>query len=261
MVRIGYTGDLHIEFLVSNLQEKHNRDFSIEEIALMFCDALNKVECDIAVVVGDTSHCPADIVRFFDAVDKKTSKPIYTVLGNHDYWNFESSIVPSDSEELPEKFVEAMEEWFKEKFAKYKNIKLLIAGDKHKHGGIKIIGDCGFSGNNFKFNYRQGIYRGTINNAIQEKELTDRWRKFYEREAFKGEKTLIITHHPPTDWGHGYDDFDEGSENRYYIFGHVHDLDERTSADVEIVKKDNYCGDAGNGYRKLNIDFKVVEIK
>jgi len=253
-LRIAYTADLHLEFLTSNLQKKFAREFLVQDLAGMFCVQLDKTACDFAVVAGDTSHCVADVARFFSEVDKSVSKPIYVVLGNHDYWNWQSSLV-RNYEELPNKNVGDIETWFRDKFSQFKNIKLLIAGDKYYYEDLKIIGDCGFSAYNNRFNFRQGIYRATINNAIQEKELTDRWRNFYKRETFTDEKTLIITHHPPTDWGQTYEpDYDE----RFYIFGHVHDIDERVSSGVEITKTGNYYGDAANGYSKSGIEFKVV---
>lgn len=178
-MKTAYTGDLHLEFLASNLQEKFNREFSVKDLAEMFCNELAKIECDFAVVAGDTSHCPADVVRFFAEVDIRATKPIYVVLGNHDYWNWASSLVRNKYEDLPHKNVEAIEKWFKDKFR----------------------------------------------------------------------------------WGFGYDDFDDGSENRYYIFGHVHDIDTRTCSGVEIVKKDNFYGDAANGYRKSVIEFKVAMLR
>jgi predicted phosphodiesterase len=251
MAKIAYTGDLHLEFA-------KNKDVSIKDVAGIFCDALAKVECDFAVVAGDTSHCPADVVRFFAEVDKLVTKPVYTVLGNHDYWNWASSIVKNQHEELPNKSVEEIEAWLKKKFAKFNNVKLLVAGDKFTHGDITIIGDCGFSAYNTRFNWRNGIYRGTINSESEERYLTNRWRNFYEQEAFNGGKTLIIAHHPLTDWGYGYDD---GDKNRHYIFGHVHDLDARTATSVEIIKKGNYHGDAASGYYAKDITFKTLEIK
>jgi len=258
MAKVAYTGDLHLEFLVSNLQEKYNRDFSIKDVAEIFCAELHATEHNFAVIAGDMSHCPADVIRFLEEVDKDAPKPIFVILGNHDYWNWASSIVCNANADLPSKNVQDIETWFKTKFSKFENIKLLIAGDKYVQDGIAIIGDCGFAAYNYKFNYRNGIYRGTIHTAQEEKDLSDRWRKFYEQEAFSGDKTLIITHHPPTDWGYNYED--EGNE-RVYIFAHVHDIDTRTCTGVEIIKQGNYYGDAANGYHKHDAKLKVLEIK
>ena len=256
-MKIAYTGDLHLEFLASNLQERFNREFSVKDLAELFCSELCKLEHDFAVIAGDTSHCPADVIRFLSDVDKNISKPLYVVLGNHDYWNWTSSLTRNKYEDLPPKNVWDIEEWFKESFRKFKNIKLLVSGDKYIHDGLMIIGDCGFAAYNYKFNFRNGIYRGVIHCAQQEKDLSDRWREFYKKEAFSGDKTLIITHHPPTDWGCDYND--ESSE-RFYIFGHVHDIEARTCAGVEIIKRGNYFGDAANGYRRSCVEFKVLEI-
>ena len=255
-MKIAYTSDLHIEFLVNNLQKKHKREFSVQESAEMFCVALSKIECDFAVVAGDTSHCVADIILFFSEIDKQVSKPIYVILGNHDYWNWQSSLVRRKYEERPYE-IESIEEQCKTEFAKFKNIKLLVAGDKHTQNGLTIIGDCGFAAFNNSFNCRNGIYRSTLKDWYKEKALTERWVKFYKSAAFTGDKTLIITHNPPTDWGYNYEPKDD---NRYYIFGHVHDVDARTCTGAEIITKDNYYGDAANGYRKSDIEFKVLEI-
>jgi len=84
-LRIAYTGDLHLEFFASNVQERHNSEFSVSDIAEMFEAELHRIEYDFAVVAGDTSHCPADVARFFEKVDSLTTKPIYVALGNHDY--------------------------------------------------------------------------------------------------------------------------------------------------------------------------------
>jgi len=81
-LKIAYTGDLHLEFFASNVQERYNREFSVSDIAEMFEAELSKFEYDFAVVAGDTSHCPADVVRFFEKVDSLTTKQIYIVLGN-----------------------------------------------------------------------------------------------------------------------------------------------------------------------------------
>lgn len=257
MVKVAYTSDLHIEFLVANLQEKHNREFSSQEAAEMFCAELDKVKCNFAVVAGDTSHCVADTILFFSEINKRIRKPIYVVLGNHDYWNWQSSLVRQKYEERPYQ-IETIEEQCKAEFAKFKKMKLLIAGDKYIQDCITVIGDCGFAAYNHKFNCRSGIYRNTLRDWHKEIELTKRWVEFFESVAFNGGKTLIITHNSPTDWGC---DYEQKDDNRYYIFGHVHDIDARTCTGVEIIKKDNYYGDAANGYDKSEIEFKVLETK
>ena len=154
--------------------------------------------------------------------------------------------------------MEEIEKWLKDKFSKFKNVKLLVAGDKFRHKDLTIIGDCGFAANNPRFNYRNGIYRGAILTESDERYYTNRWRHFFEQEVSSGGKTLIITHHPPTDWGHNYE---TKHNNRYYIFGHVHDIDARTCAGVEIIKKANFYGDAANGYMKDKFEIKVLEVK
>lgn len=151
----------------------------------------------------------------------------------------------------------AVEEYYKMKFEEFKNIKLLIAGEKFIQNDIAIIGDCGFSAYNSIFNCGHGVYRNTIRSLQQEKELSDRWLKFFLQETKNENKLIIVTHTPPADWGSSYSDIDQNE--RFYIFGHVHDIDNRNT-DLKIIKQDNYHGDAANGYHKDNFEFKILEI-
>lgn|GEM_PF-5208183 len=263
MAKIAYTSDLHLEFLISNVQERLNKDISIENVAEMFCDALAKVECD-CVVAGDTSHCLADILLFFSEVDKRVDKPIYTVLGNHDFWNWKSSIRPEQKSVSLYSGIKPIEKYCKKEFAKFNNVKLLIAGTKFEQDGITIIGDCGFSARNSKFNCRNGIYRDTLRTWYMELELVDRWHDFFEKKIKRTKSLLVITHTPPTDWidNELFQIVNENCilKNQYFIFGHVHDINSRTSAGVKIIRENNFYGDAANGYNAKEITFKTMEI-
>lgn len=259
MIKIAYTSDLHLEFLDKNLRaQNQGAFFTIPHLAEMFCNALKKVKCDFAVVAGDTSHCVLDIVLFFSEIDKRVKKPIYVVLGNHDYWNWPSSLMRHKHAVHPKGNVKDIETWMREKFANFKQVELVIAGDIYTYKGLKIIGDCGFAIYNRNFNYLSGIYRGTITKHSEEKHYTHRWMNFYRQETEKNEKTLVITHHPPSDWNHDYWD---KNLNHTYIFGHIHDMDIRRATGKEIVKRGRYFGDAGNGYNTAEIVFKTVEIE
>jgi predicted MPP superfamily phosphohydrolase len=71
--------DIHLNFLDVNAREKF-----YHEIADTYCDAV--------LISGDIAEAPS-ITKILKEVVNKIKKPIYFVLGNHDYYRGEISEV------------------------------------------------------------------------------------------------------------------------------------------------------------------------
>lgn len=270
MLKVAYISDLHLEFIARNNDVKWARIVDIKDIAQMFCDALKAVEYDIVVIAGDISHSPFTVDLFLSYVDELVEKPVYFCLGNHDYWNWEHSIGYKDTQfdphgksgyKLSPDTIYGVEGFFETR--KYKNIKFLMAGKACTEQSTTIIGDCGFCGYNPKFNCTHGIYRDILRNPEKERELTLRWKNFFKHvldNKKDGENLLVITHTPPTDWG-----WNKSTEVNgvFHIFGHVHDHHHHEVQQYTITAPNGEYGafgDAANGYRKIDFEFKTLTI-
>lgn len=77
MRQLAWCTDIHLDFL--------EREGSTDKIVSDFALPLSKVECDGIVVSGDISLAD-DIVRHLRILDEVVNKPIYFVLGNHDFY-------------------------------------------------------------------------------------------------------------------------------------------------------------------------------
>jgi 3',5'-cyclic AMP phosphodiesterase CpdA len=71
-MRLGWATDIHLNFL---------RDAELAD----FCQALCRSQADAFLITGDIAEA-ASVVRFLEGVDRAVGRPIYFVLGNHDYY-------------------------------------------------------------------------------------------------------------------------------------------------------------------------------
>jgi predicted MPP superfamily phosphohydrolase len=250
-MKVAYISDLHLEFVKENI-EKQGRPVKMEDLVRRFLATLSQVgQYDFLVIAGDISHSIGDLLRFLRGVDAGVLKPVYVVLGNHDFWNWKGM------EAGPIAGLQSIydkENYIKAEIASMRWVRLLTPGVSFLENGVMIIGDCGFAAFNWHFNYRHGIYRGAIKSGHVEKELSNRWRTFYDGviERTGGENLLVITHMPHKDWG-----LADPNPNAFYICGHIHDADHDMA---EIRVTDRYRGDAANGYFRMDFEFKILEI-
>ena len=169
---------------------------------------------------------------------KPPIKKIYSILGNHELWDFNSyenciqayrtvfdrlgiTFLNNDGEyiihEIPrmrlddDKIVEVKKEDNPEQYEKY---------SAYVHN-IAIIGGIGFAGYNEMFNAKNGIYRDVINRE-QEIQHTKNWEKYYSESVKKAHEEhdllLILTHTPFSDWS----DKKQVNSNCIYFSGHNH---------------------------------------
>jgi len=71
-MNIAWTTDTHLNFID-------------EERALHFCNSILETECDALFITGDIAES-GDIIFWLDFLEEQIDKPIYFVLGNHDYY-------------------------------------------------------------------------------------------------------------------------------------------------------------------------------
>jgi predicted phosphohydrolase len=79
------------------LSDIHLTDIA-EDRALAFCEKVREHECDSVFLTGDISESPV-LLQHLKLLDANIQKPIYFVLGNHDFWY---SSVPHIYNTLPQ---------------------------------------------------------------------------------------------------------------------------------------------------------------
>jgi len=156
-------------------------------------------------------------------------KEIYVVLGNHEFWSFDSVDSCYDAyQELFDKlqirflnnritnlgrFFEAKRESFTDDYY-YEKYKLSLSN-------TLIVGGVGFTGFNPEFNANNGLYGNALDKSMDEK-LTQKWSECYNRAlnmAYENRWPLVVlTHNPISDWKkNGQEDV-----NCIYFHGHTH---------------------------------------
>ena len=268
-MKFAYISDIHIEFVYRNLKRRKIDILpSAYAIADIFIDNFkylqsiqecnNQATIDAVLIAGDISHCFEDAHKFLQRLDQNLGVPVYVCLGNHDVWNWTSSISGDVPYYLGSHYF-LMEEQHADAFGAYQNVHLLKTGMKldiskpNEH--VSIIGDMGYAGLNRTWGADQGLYRTALTDKYTEIERSAEWREFYNKclaERKPDETLIVLTHMPIEDWTGRHNPDESGYI--HYVNGHTHgEYGYRTS--------DTYHDDAQNGYETTSFRFGTFETR
>lgn len=90
-VKLAWCTDIHLDFL--------ERECEVSAIVEQFADPLASLDVDAYLISGDLSLAP-DVVRHLSILDDRVRKPIYFVLGNHDFYDGRVTEVRRDVTDL-----------------------------------------------------------------------------------------------------------------------------------------------------------------
>lgn len=166
---------------------------------------------------------------------------VYTVLGNHELWEFGSY---GDC-------VKAYNKLFKELNVTFLNSDLCWLGPFSRfEDNILIVGGLGFAALNASFNADQGIYGKAINRE-EELKLYDEWRLLFRKAVKKAKRygcsLVVLSHNPVSDWMYA----SETVSNCFFFSGHTHRNIAYSGENNTVVFSDNQVG-----YHGKHFEFK-----
>ncbi len=85
-MKLTWLTDIHLNFLDDDARQKFYRD-------------IIKTECDAVLITGDIAEAPF-IKNIMHEMENVIQKPIYFVLGNHDYYRGDVNSVRNEMSEL-----------------------------------------------------------------------------------------------------------------------------------------------------------------
>lgn len=278
--RVFYISDIHLAHKVAKKFKRKATDDQIKRYIKKIAKDL--ITRDLAESIGSYSHpiviFGGDISSYFelaeifytefieqwDKVEKRSScsslrkRYIYAVLGNHEFWDFETA---TDCFNAYEKlftrlgicFLQNSITWFGEHYEPL-NPKT-YADQMWRFHNTLIVGGVGFAGCNNNFNANMGIYQTALNRK-QEIEETEKWRKVYNRALSLAKEMdsnlIVLSHNPISDWKpEGLTDigcvYFTAHSHRNYLY---HDEENNTH-----IFANNQIG-----YNNLNVQFKEAYI-
>lgn len=224
------------------------------------------------LVGGDVAYCKELEILFYRILKKYWKGDVIFVLGNHELWDGNSDIVSKGEARTVDEIVDEYRKRVNDRecddserlyrtyilendvYIVYKNKsfdgervirenQILNASDEEltellNKASTIILGGIGFSGLNPKYNAEMGLYRSTVNSLKQDKELSERFCKVYNKlQSCAGNKQVIVlTHTPIFDWT------SEACNPKWiYINGHTHHNQLIIDDDATILS-DNQIG-------------------
>lgn len=224
------------------------------------------------IFAGDTSSNPYVYELFLNELKAQGIKNVIFILGNHEYWEFES-------------FGTAIE-WYKSITEKYgyqclhnelllymdddnRNFERVIDGnsilEQENDEIIKmvekaryiILGGTGFAGCNKEYNAKVGLYgkgMGTDLAEARRVEISEsqKFENIYYKlfDILSDRQVIICTHNPVSDWT-----FEGYCENWIYVSGHTH------TNKRKISKKVRLYADNQIAYKRSNIILKYFSVE
>lgn len=274
-----YISDLHLDI---KLLKKYQQSFDIEKAREYLAEKINELKESIPkienvsweesfnpyehikiLIIGDVA-CDFEIYRmFFYAYKSKIANPTFVVLGNHELWDnnlfseFETidAIIAKYREFLFSIGVTLLENQLflpLEKQPIMCENELLNMDSSELQTVIErnpyaIFGGIGYAGLNDDFNCDNGIYRQTLTNRENEKELSKRVEALYKKisRTSRDCKVIWVTHMPKEDWT------DEPYNPKWlYLSGHTHRNFFKDDENLHLYA-DNQIG-----YENLSFGFK-----
>ncbi len=204
-------------------------------------------------------------------------KYVYAVLGNHEFWGFETYSACAKNysalfSELGITFLNSDIAWLGKhripmrsvidpKTGKYHYEPLSREDDPKSYdiqdlfsGNVIIVGGVGFAPQNAEFNANQMIYGSAID-PEEERMLANKWiDTYYEGKELAKEhhcSLVVLSHTPFSDWMNSDDDL----TNTVFFSGHTH-----RNTSIHDRNNVHYYADNQVGYSKNRFTFKRVDI-
>lgn len=250
-----YISDIHVDELLwakfgGYREDDETRDYLIDYCSGMMRDIDESVPIEAILIAGDVGDNVFTMREFIFALRKVCCRPVFYVLGNHEYWmdgtdRFENN--PGAVEEIYRKqsvlpslllqnqaYIRYGE--YGAKVVDYKGLAKLDADDFPDVRYI-VYGGTGFSGNNPSMNALSRQYLNTIEDRKLEKRLSKKFLSGLHRlsRAFPDERIIVLSHMPVEDW------IDEAMAKKPYIYitGHTHKNERYVTPDGTWVLADN----------------------
>ncbi len=269
-----YISDLHLCHIL-----KKNNAFDLESIRSVIegvvndlwnsylkyrHEALGNHSLTKFLFLGDVSSDHHIFELFLQELKKRGFWNVVFILGNHEYWDFDS--------------IENAVEWYKDITKRYGYVclhnELLLYNSVNKTiseeiiSGKEIINKCkeeivkltensryiivagtGFAGCNDGFNSKNGLYKDCLGKDIseaREREIIEshKFEEIYSKifDSSNERQVIICTHNPVSDWSFG-----GYCANWIYLSGHNHKNERKISKKVRLYA-DNQVGYSGKTY-------------
>ena len=237
------------------------------------------------LIAGDVGYHKELVTRFYDSLSRSLEwqGKIISVLGNHELWDdhpeYEDGYAPRTVDDIVNDYRERISSTHRfnckllhnELFIKYKGKsgflnsefviseeQILTATDEDlrevlQKSSFIILGGIGFSGLNRNFNANSGLYRSTVMSIEKDIELTEKFRKVYEKVKRCAEdmRVIVLTHTQVSDWTN-----EPYVPKWVYINGHTHRNTLIRKIDGTTVLSDNQVG-----YKPTKLKLNAFTIK
>lgn len=272
-----YVTDIHLEHQLENVVEcavKEKKLIVQEVIQFMnqkIQEMVSTAEDNNATLLvgGDVAYCKELEILFYRILKKYWKGDVIFVLGNHELWDDNAGIVPKGETRTVDEIVDEYRKRLNDRecddserlyrtyilendvYIVYKNKRervirenqILNTSDEEltellNKSSTIILGGIGFSGLNPKYNAEIGLYRSTIKSLEQDKELSERFCKVYNKlqSCAANKQVIVLTHTPIFDWT------SEACNPKWiYINGHTHHNQLIIDDDATILS-DNQIG-------------------
>lgn len=231
--RVHYISDIHLMHKIKNAECRSKEDvvYVIQKIVITITHEAGS----LLLINGDV----ASDFEIFQLFVKMLSRTLHSntmvvfTLGNHELWSFHGLSM----EKIVAKYRTLLNEYGM--YLLHNDI-LFSDADKGIHlikheelcemnnsqiieclrsARYVILGGLGFSGYNMEFNANNGIYRETIDRAMEIKE-SQKFEGLYNRLHYilSNKNTIILTHTPKKDWSSEA----RHDKNFIYVSGHTH---------------------------------------
>ena len=285
---IYYISDIHLEFQLQEVaKDAYYDDKVISNFIKKKLENISKVNANsdsTLLIAGDVSHSVELTRLFFHCLNKVWSGKVVYVLGNHELWDNHLDVEKdkvTSIEEIVDKYKTEMNDvnrdlksikilqnelYIEYKYSKFGiNAKVLSEEllltcneddlkDICEKCSLMILGGTGFSGNNPKFNAKNGLYRNAITTLEEDRAQSQRFYAVYKKleRCAKDKNLIVLTHMPLHDWCN-----EPYNKNWIYVHGHTHQ--NHTIQEDEIrVYADNQIGYKPTEWHLKNITFNRV---
>lgn len=219
-----------------------------------------------------------EFMKQLSTINNRSEYYVYAILGNHEFWDFETTIDCFDTyEELFNQlgicFLQNTITWFGKHEVPLKPVKnengttqcyVELKKEENPHEyeqqmryihNTLIVGGVGFAGYNNKFNANMRIYQTALNRE-QEIAETQKWKRTYQEALNIAEKNnsilIVLSHNPISDWNPDI----PKNNGCVYFTGHTHKnyLYHDEERDIHIFANNQI------GHNNKNIQFKEAYI-
>ena len=266
--KVYYISDIHVEHQIKELSDSKLSDDEIKKyLHNKIKKMIDPIEGTNAILLigGDVADSISWSYKLFMILKEHWKGRSIAVLGNHELWDRTRITEYLDKLSKPE-ILQAIIFDYKDTLGKYANVNILQnalyikyknqsdrvinekqiislsekeLGDICKESILIILGGIGFSGLNPKYNASFGLYAETITNLDEDKKLSARFKRVYDKimKCARSQQVIVLTHNPASDWTN-----EDYNPNWIYINGHTHRNSILRKKDGTIVLSDNQVG-------------------